>query len=80
MNKKEKLVNKKHRKNIDRIRRIRLQTLAANKKAVKKDTSEEVPKKAAVKADKKTTVKKTAVKKPASKKTSAAKKTSKKVK
>ncbi|MEE8335630.1 MAG: hypothetical protein V3S48_04265 [Candidatus Neomarinimicrobiota bacterium] len=80
MNKKEKLVNKKHRKNIDRIRKIRLQANAVIQKAKKKKTAEEVPKKTAIKADKKTAVKKPVIKKPAAKKTGPAKKPAKKVK
>lgn len=80
MNKKKKLVNKKHRKNIDRIRKIRLQAIAVIQKAKKKNTAEEVPKKAAPKAVKKTAVTKPAVKKPAAKKTGTAKKPAKKVK
>jgi len=64
MNKKKKSVNKKHRKNIDRMRKIRIKSNPAEKKAKKIVATPEITKKAAVKSE----PKKTAAKKPAAKK------------
>ena len=80
MNKKKKIVNKKHRKTKNRLKALKVASLAKiKKKPILKPVKDKVEDSAAVKKidNKKTTTKKTAKKKTTTKKT-AKKKTTKK--
>ena len=81
MNKKKKLANKKHRKNRDRVKALRQESLKKAKKPAKVKAPVEDVKIAEVDTPKKTTAKKKpAAKKTAAKKKPAAKKTAAKKK
>ena len=72
MNKKKKAVNKKHRRNKERLKEIKRLALLSSSKKVENDTKKPAAKKPAAKkpAAKKPAAKKPAAKKPAAKKKS----------
>jgi len=76
MNKKKKAVNKKHRRNKERLKEIKRLALLSSSKKVENETKKSAAKKPAAKkpAVKKPAAKKPAVKKPAAKKPAAKKK------
>ena len=76
MNKKKKAVNKKHRRNKERLKKINRLALLSSSKKVENETKKPTVKKPAAKkpAAKKPAAKKPAAKKPAAKKPAAKKK------
>jgi len=80
MNKKQKLVNKKHRRNKERLKEINRLSILSSSKKVEKTIPEKVTSKAAATkpAAKKPAAKKPAAKKPAAKKPAAKKPAAKK--
>ena len=76
MNKKKKAVNKKHRRNKERLKEIKRLALLSSSKKVENETKKPAAKKPAAKkpAAKKPAAKKPAAKKPAAKKPAAKKK------